>query len=185
MRKISDAKHRRFKNLSWITVEEQNEVTSFRSTQKVDKTALLSTSLMQAETENDNLTEEFSLEKLGSSTTKHIKKCSGSVIPRSSNYVNYSSSKYYCPYYIKPKYWKAINSAPRFDEKLEREKLQQFYNHMHNEPVNPNPFKKSSFDQGIVYENNRLRFAELPILKNYKTYLIEKKIRVPVFLNNI
>lgn len=170
MRKNSDTKRRRFKNLSWITVEEQNGVTPFRSTQKVDKTALLSTSLILADTENDNLTEENPLEKLGSSTTtRHIKKSSGSVIPRSSNYVNYSSSKYYCPYYIKPKFWKDINSAPRFDEKLEREKLQQFYNYMHKEPINPNPFKKPSFDQGSIYENNRLRFAELPILRNYKT----------------
>ncbi|OMJ65419.1 hypothetical protein SteCoe_38254 [Stentor coeruleus] len=186
MRRSSEPRRQRFQNLNWISVEESTNVDNLRNTQKLQMNSLFTTTMFSAKSEKEQVSEDFPQEIFENHTKNDFaKRNAGSVIPRSSNFVNYSSGKYYCPYYIKPKDWKTINSAPRFDERKEIKKINEFYKYMHAERISPNPFKNQNFDANKTYEVTKQKISELPTLKKYKMYLVEKRIRVPAFLEDI
>lgn len=169
MRRSSEPKRRRFQNLNWISVEEPTNVDNFRNTQKLQMSSLFTTTMFSAKSEKEPVFDEFSEEIFENDLRNDfVKRNLGSVIPRSSNFVNYNSGKYYCPYYIKPKDWKTINSAPRYDERKEINKINEFYKYMHAERVSPNPFKNQVFDGDKTYEVTKQKISELPTLKKYK-----------------
>jgi hypothetical protein len=150
-------------------VQDEGHPSSVKSRRRVNTSNVLSLSTVYPndsfETPEEYLNAvEFESTFVASPQTKK----NGSVIPRSSNYVNCSSNKYYCPYYIKPRYWEKINAAPRFDEKLETQKIQHFYNFMHTGKVNPNPFLEGNDDRVRNTENVKKKLAELPVIQRYK-----------------
>ena len=154
MRRSSVPRRRKFEGFNWISVQDEGEVLPGKQKKRVGTSYPLNFStgysFADAEAVDEYLiTAEIEASNLKSPSTRK----SGSVIPRSSNYVNRNSNKYYCPYYIKPKYWEKINAAPRFDEKLETEKIQNFYNFMHTGAVNPNPFEVENEDKWQSTEN--------------------------------
>lgn len=177
---------RRVKCFNWISVEEVNDISPLRSTQKSGKSSVFASVNRSLSLSSDN---DFPALESKTIDLTPVKKNSnerlGSIVPRSSNYVNYDSKRYYCPYYIKPKFWEKINSAPRFDEKFEIEKIYNFYNFMHSEKVASNPFRSSEKTETKQCEINKQKFAVLPAVHKYKSYLKEKKLREPSFLSNI
>lgn len=167
MRKSSVPGKRKYEGFSWISVDEEDHSELFRTTQRNTRESLFSQNLqtfdLVAEQVQDLLIESAPL----SPSNHQIKK--GSLIPRSSNFVAYNSNKYYCPYYIKPQLWEKINSAPRYNEKLEMEKVNNFYNFMHIGDVNPNPLTSNKKVQQRKYSSVSRQLADLPSIHKYKT----------------
>ena len=98
-------------------------------------------------------------------TTRNDLSCA-SLVPKSSRFLKKNPSKrYYCPYYIKPKQWGQINNAPEFDESSETQRIINFYYHMHDEVVNPNPFiQKHNAKSKSYFES----ISKLPPIQKYK-----------------
>ena len=165
----SSSPRRRYQGFSWISVEEERQYDPFRSTVGPTNNSLFYRSQLPTEQEDDekyiqNLVEnEENFRK-----PKANKEKIGSLIPRSSNFVNYSSNKYCCPYYIKPQLWEKFNTAPRFNEHIETDKIHNFYNYMHVGNVNPNPFEKSKQNEINKIEVTKAKLAELPSIQKYK-----------------
>jgi hypothetical protein len=175
---------RRFHGCNWISVQETQHLSSNRTDKSIEhQTFLLS--------ESQDLEDQVGI-FLHPANTLYISKSNQkekikSSAPKSSNYVNHSINKYHCPYYIKPNQWEKINSAPRFDEKLEKEKLHNFYEYMHYGNVNPDPFNPKDKNDVKEYLGKKKILMELPSIQKYKMYTIyrylkEKKLRIPACL---
>jgi hypothetical protein len=128
--------------------------------------------------------DNFITATVASPKAKHISAGSiTSLMPKSSKFLQKDlSRKYNCPYYISPEKWSTYNKAPEFDELAETERVVNFYYHMHDQVVEPNPFNTVK-EKSHTVKRMRKQLASLPPIRKYKQYLESKRLRLPSFLD--
>ena len=171
MRKSSVPGKRKFEGFSWISVDEESPSKYFNSTVKPSRDSSLPNTPMYIDSEPSEDPKHILTAVNFKMHTQDQNKTDKAnlLLPRASNFVSYDSNKYHCPYYIKPQLWEKMNTAPRFNEKLEIEKVHHFYNYMHIGNVNPNPLHSSRVNQPNKPELIRDKLAKLPTIQKYKT----------------
>lgn len=164
MKKNSRLVKQKFNHLRWISVD---------STDK----GLFSTLIQSPREEKikekfdpflENVDDVLKKYNLTENSVKN-ERSSESIVPKSSRFLKKSPGKrYYCPYYISPNQWNSMSNAPEYDEHIETERINNFYYHMHDSKIDPNPFTYKSVSKSTEIKKIPDAFAGLPPIEKYK-----------------
>ena len=166
MKKSSKISKQKFNRLRWVSIDpmEKNMFSTLVQSPREIKVKEKYDPFIE---NVDEVLNKYNLNE----TTEKNERFSESIIPKSSRFLKkMPGRRYYCPYYINPNLWNSFSNAPEFNEHVETERINNFYYHMHETKVNPNPFSLKKVSKSTEIKKFQDVFSGLPPIEKYKQY---------------